>query len=73
METRYAGAISDYVAQPPSEDARRMLSTFIMWGEHDFVNQESINGRLHSTFNTIDIKHEEGSSCHAREWCIMAK
>jgi len=37
------GVISDYVAQPPSEDATRMPSAMIMRGEFDFVGPDSFD------------------------------
>lgn len=37
-------AISDYVAQPPPQDAARLPSTMILRGEYDFVGEDCFNG-----------------------------
>ena len=58
-------AIADYVAQPPKDDATRMPSSLIMRGEHDFVNEESIQF-WKECFNTkfLRFKTLEGCSHH---------
>lgn len=58
-------AISDYVACPPPEDAKRMSSAMIMRGEYDFVAEDSLEA-WKNMFNHkfVRCKTLEGCSHH---------
>ncbi|KAL9188941.1 hypothetical protein ACHAXT_011431, partial [Thalassiosira profunda] len=63
---RGTDAIRDYVAEPPPEDAKRMPSTLIMRGEHDFVSEKQVQ-TWKDVHNSPFVRHKtlEGCSHHA--------
>ena len=63
---RGTDAISDYIAEPPPENASRMPSTLVMRGEYDFVSDDQIQA-WKENFNTPFVRYKtlEGCSHHA--------
>ncbi|KAL7551299.1 hypothetical protein ACHAWF_014495 [Thalassiosira exigua] len=59
---RGTDAIADYAAEPPPEGADRMPSSLVMRGEHDFVDEESING-WKDVFNTKFLRYKTLGGC----------
>ena len=59
-------AIANYVAQPPSETARRLPSTLVLRGEHDFVTDVCTQDWKARVFNHnfVPEKMLEGCSHH---------
>ena len=59
-------AIANYVAQPPSETARRLPSTLVMRGEHDFVTNLCTQDWKARVFNHKFVREKmlEGCSHH---------
>lgn len=62
---RGTDAISDYVAEPPSDEAERMPSALVLRGEHDIVTEACLE-RWGSLFNHrfVRTKTLEGCSHH---------